>query len=623
MTAPRHAASTLQSVVAPVDHVEQSLPLYVATPGAVEVVGRERFRVRAGGSASFQSYFNAFPASYWQHSTSVGSVTLTLRTVGGGTVSLWRSDASGAAVEVESRPVSGETEQAFDVVLGGFDEGGWLWFEASAGEGGLELSGAWSTGASPVSDGLVSIGITTFNKPDFCVETLGRLGASESLLREIDRVFVIDQGTRLVSEEPGFTEAAGVLGDRLAVVRQANLGGSGGFSRAMAESLDRERSGFVLLLDDDVEVEPESILRAVRFARFCSEPTIVGGHMFDMGKRTVLHAFSEVVNRGPFMWGPPDRAHERHDLGESGLPSESWLHRREVSDFNGWWMCLVPTSVVRELGLALPVFIKWDDAEYGLRAKAAGVSTVSLPGVALWHVAWVDKDDTIDWQAYFHARNRLIVALLHSDRPRGGSLISEYQKQDVKHLLSLQYYPVTLRLRALRDVLDGPGGLHEAMPVRLAEVRELAAEFPEMRLWAPGEAPEPRDGRVEYPPTDGKGPRGLALVFFTLPRVLRHWFSRTPPSLAERPHVQISKRDATWWRLPGFDSVLIDSVERNGAYWYVRDRAAFRRLLWESVKMNRRVKRRWDELQHAYREDARRFTSPGAWERTFGAAAGE
>ena len=49
-------------------------------------------------------------------------------------------------------------------------------------------------------------------------------------------------------------------------------------------------------MDDDIVVEPESIIRLLTFADRCKTPTIVGGHMFDLYDRTVLHTFGEVVN---------------------------------------------------------------------------------------------------------------------------------------------------------------------------------------------------------------------------------------------------------------------------------------------------------------------------------------
>ena len=53
------------------------------------------------------------------------------------------------------------------------------------------------------------------------------------------------------------------LGSKLRVIEQPNLGGSGGFSRAMSEAVSRGDSDYVLLLDDDVVCELEGILRAV------------------------------------------------------------------------------------------------------------------------------------------------------------------------------------------------------------------------------------------------------------------------------------------------------------------------------------------------------------------------
>ena len=99
-----------------------------------------------------------------------------------------------------------------------------------------------------------------------------------------------------------------------------------------------------------------------------------------------------------------------------------------------------------------------------------------MPGVALWHVSWVNKDDSIDWQAYFHARNRIVAGLLHSNAPRGGRLLRHSRRVDLKHLMMMQYYPAALRAMALRDVLSGPEHMRRNLATAMPEARALAAE---------------------------------------------------------------------------------------------------------------------------------------------------
>ena len=54
-------------------------------------------------------------------------------------------------------------------------------------------------------------------------------------------------------------------------------------------------SDYLLIMDDDIQFDPEGILRAVTFADLARRPTIVGGHMFSLYDRSVLHAFAETV----------------------------------------------------------------------------------------------------------------------------------------------------------------------------------------------------------------------------------------------------------------------------------------------------------------------------------------
>ena len=278
---------------------------------------------------------------------------------------------------------------------------------------------------------------------------------------------------------------------------------------------------------------------------------------------------------------------------------------------------------MRDVGLSLPAFIKWDDAEYCLRARDAGYPTVTLPGMALWHVSWLDKDDSIDWQAYFHARNRIVAALLHSPHAGGGSLTSDSERWDLKHLLSMQYYPVTMRHRALRDILSGPAHMqarHADDPRRTAR---RSGRLPrEDRAARRRRDPDDRRGQARLPgaepaPTAPKGPRGIPLALFTVRMTARQWFTNPRPANVAEPQVELAKRDGTWFRLPYFDSALVSTADGAGKVRYTRDRKTFRRLLTDSRRLHRELKRRWPELSQQYRAALPEITSPEAWREHF------
>ena len=227
----------------------------------------------------------------------------------------------------------------------------------------------------------------------------------------------------------------------------------------MYEALKTTDCQHILFMDDDIEIEPDSILRALAMSRGSRRsPMLVGGQMLNLQERSHLHSMGEVVDRGIFMWTAAPNVEYDHDFSRyplSDRENSQLLHRRIDVDFNGWWMCMIPRQVAEELGQPLPLFIKWDDAEYGLRARDAGYPTVTMPGAAIWHMAWSDKDDAIDWQAYFHLRNRLVVASLHMPG-NGRGLVINTVKATIKHLLCLEYSTVAIQNKAIADFLAGP-----------------------------------------------------------------------------------------------------------------------------------------------------------------------
>jgi galactofuranosylgalactofuranosylrhamnosyl-N-acetylglucosaminyl-diphospho-decaprenol beta-1,5/1,6-galactofuranosyltransferase len=628
----------LQNVVFPHDRDPDLLPLY-ADPETWSTIGGEPVRVSsraqlgnvlsrssarvvAGRRLSFGTYFNAFPASYWQHWTTVRDVRLTIRTTGPATILVYRSNGQGISQRVDTREVDGTTTTHIDVVLDSFSDGGWIWFDIVADEKSAVFEGAeWTTEQEPVRSGKASIGITTYNKPDYCVWTLQTLADSPEVLELVDRIFIVDQGDRRVDAEPTFSDVAGRLGETLQIITQPNLGGSGGFARAMAETLERPESDFVQLLDDDVRLEPESVRRSIVFGRYAAVPTLVGGHMFDLLDRPKLHAWAEVVDDEPFMWRTLSQHQFPHDFGVRNLRQTPLLHARLDAGYNGWWMCLIPTEVIRKVGLSLPAFIKWDDAEYCIRAGEAGFPTVSMPGVALWHVAWVGKDDTIDWQAYFHARNRVVAGLLHSRSPQGGTLLRHSRRVDLKHLMMMQYYAVALRHRALRDILRGPRHMRENLATAMPAARALQAKHPETVIHRDtGEPLRSRKGRLVFDPVphpDLVSPRGLRLRWVTASTLVSHWIHRPDPQNLTQPEVEFAKADAFWWRLPKYDSAIVSAADGSGKSVYTRDRGMYRRMLRDSVRLHRRLKREWPRLSAEYRAALPDLTSAEAWRATF------
>jgi galactofuranosylgalactofuranosylrhamnosyl-N-acetylglucosaminyl-diphospho-decaprenol beta-1,5/1,6-galactofuranosyltransferase len=656
---PETVRRVLQRVVFPTDHDSDVLALYVDPDRAVldadqatlgsgrgkvvqlggtaeaeqdvsAVLGRRRYEVRRRQRISFGTYFNGFPASYWRRWTIVDQVRLEVSLSGrDATVVVYSSKPDGRSQRVASEFVdeSGEGTFTFDLPLTPFADGGWYWFDVVAGEEAAVLEGAEWTAEVPAShaqSGTVSVGITTMNRVDFVTELVGQIAGDADVDHVLDRIYLVDQGSKPVKGDPRFEAAQKALGDKLKLIEQGNIGGSGGYARSQYETLKADESTYMMCMDDDVVCEPESIVRSVTFGDLCRRPTIVGGHMFSLYSKARLHSFGEIINRYRFWWMSPPTVQNDWDFASRNLRSSRWLHRRIDVDFNGWFMCLIPTTVLREIGLSLPLFIKWDDSEYGVRAAEAGYPTVTLPGSAVWHVPWTDKNDALDWQAYFHQRNRFIAALLHSPYDRGGRMVRESFNHQVKHLLAHQYSTAELRHRALEDVLAGPERLHEEIGTKLPEIRELRSRYSDAQAdQDPDAFPDVRRKRPPKrgaDPTEPKGPLGQTLA--AVKTAVRQ--AKPPRALSRKyPEARLAAMDAKWWMIAQFDSVVVSMPDGTSSAWLRRDKEEVRSLMTRTVEMHQRLLREWPELARRYQAAMPELVSPERWETTFAASTSE
>ncbi|WP_248582889.1 glycosyltransferase [Nocardioides sp. InS609-2] len=589
-----------------------------------QIESRTSLRIPQGRKLSFGTYFNAFPASYWRRWTIVDEVRLTVELTGAGAgLTVYKSMANGRSQRVDSATVGreGQATFTFDLTLTPFVDGGWYWYDVVSGEeDAVVVSAEWSAEvpADRAEHGSVDIAITTMNRPDFCAKLISQLADDETLRPYLDQVLVMEQGTKLVTDSEFFPAAEKSLGDQLRVIVQGNLGGSGGYARGQLESVRKGTATYAMMMDDDVVCEPEGVVRAVTFGDLATRPTIVGGHMFSLYSRARLHSFGEIVQPWRFWWMTPLDGFSDWDLAARNLRSSRWLHKRVDVDFNGWFMCLIPRVTLEQIGLSLPLFIKWDDSEFGLRAKAAGFPTVTFPGAAVWHVPWTDKNDALDWQAYFHHRNRFVAALLHSPYPRGGRMLRESINHQIAHLVSMQYSTAELRHQAMEDVLAGPGHLHEMLPGKLAEVNAFRKQFTDAQL-RPDRESFP-DVRRKKPPRKGRDiveiPGRWAQLVTAGLAPIRHL--KPARDLAkEHPEVEIRAMDAKWYRLASYDSAVVSMNDGTSAAFYKRDSAHFRELVKKTIEIHERFRREWPRLAEEYRAALGDITSPEAWDKTF------
>ena len=234
----------------------------LSSAGAAQAVSPGRVCLVAGQSIEFSGWLDALPLGYWARFTTVETVRLQVTSSAPLDVTVRVSDGLGICRDVASGSTrEGTYEARFDI--GASAGGGWAWPVLTAGVGTevADVTWAWSTDDIAPQPNSLAVAITTFNRPEAWLRQLGTLTtaarAGGSLDGVLGRVVLVDQGSSPVTESAGFAAVRDFLGERLTVIRQQNLGGSGGFTRGLHEGLKDPAITHVALLDDDALVQPE------------------------------------------------------------------------------------------------------------------------------------------------------------------------------------------------------------------------------------------------------------------------------------------------------------------------------------------------------------------------------
>lgn len=575
---------------------------------------RERTRVRLapGSRVSTNTYFGRFHATYWQRWTPVAEIDADAVLSGTGRVRLMASDSNKVSRIIAAHDVEDATGEEIRLVgrVDRFVDGGGMWLEITTETGELTVSDVrWSVAISrPVPR--TDVVICTYNRVDDCLNTLQALAHDPEALDAVGTVQVVDQGSDPLESRPRFAEVSAALGTRLRYVRQPNLGGAGGFTRGLFDATagEPDQHHDVLLMDDDVLLEPEILIRLTAFAASTSHPTIVGGQMLNLLHPAHLHISAERAEPELLQVGMPvpGAMREAYLLGKDARDLPTVQDQRVDTEYNGWWSCLIPAAIVRAVGYPLPLFFQWDDIEFGYRARAHGFPTVALPGAGVWHAdfGWKDWDE---WHRYFNMRNGLITAALHSGfsvrriTRRLAGLFSQY-------LVGMQYGLAATLLEAVEDFLEGPSVLHDGSAAAAGKIRKIRSAYPET---------------VMHPMTDARDDfRDLQVVRAANPPGSEHltWLKRAAFHLTDRSAHRtgfVTAGDAHWWHVSTFERAVVTDMSEQGFRVRTRDRSRALELARRGGRLFRRFVSEGPATAQLYRDEMGRLTSRANWARLY------
>ncbi len=560
--------------------------------------------VAPGTTLFFDTYFGAFFESHWRLNTRMRRLSLSVTVTGPCMVRVKRRSVGVDQLLGEARTGSGTRTLGFAIpdISMNFREYGLLFFEVTAlGPGATFREAAWlGTGpAAPVAMGIV---FCTFNRERFIAGVLAAMVADPAVLARLDRIVVVNQGRTGLRQHPEIAPLAGQLGGRLTIIEQNNFGGAGGFTRGLLATLEDPALTHCALLDDDIRLEPDTILRLIAFLSLAGE-VAVGGQMLDGVRPTRLYENGAVIDSRD--WFPKPSQHDLDLLDPDGL---DLLAQPQPVHFNGWWCFALSLDIVRRTGLPLPCFIRGDDAEYGMRLYRSGVPTIVLPGAAVWHEPFYLKLN--GWQLYYETRNLLVLAALH-DRFSPRAALRRAGRNWLIHLLTFRYYGAALIGRGIADFLQGPQILRQDPQALHKGVVELRTTYGPVQV---GRRHVVDRAVVARMPRHRLG----FLVLFTIV-LLRNALL---PTARSNP-VMVRQGEFSWVGLRRIDRYVLDNWWEPELSTYRRDRGTFWTLAWRILPVMAQLLTRGSRVAASWQAASSELTSTRFWNTYLGRAGSE
>ena len=586
----------LQRLVLPRAETTEPL-LYVRTQGDVSFTNETAVLVK-GAELSFDTSFGVFAAGRWKRLTSVDCLSVTVHASGSGRIELVgvRTVVRGLSLQekiVASSGISSSGKTTLEVPDFAKTSIGTYFIRVSAEQSDVVVSGGqWTTTTTAPREVRLSLSITTFNRQDYVKPTVAKvlqLVENVDSLRDRMRILVVDNARNI-----NFDTAPNAP---ITVVQNPNLGGAGGFARGIIHLRDEGWSTHVLLMDDDITLEPEALVRTFALFTFARDANLcIHGAMLSEEQ-----AWMQFEAGSKYRWRSlyPLRAIGREDdLRERKLALRD-AHEKKFA-YTAWWYTAFPISITRDN--PLPVFVRGDDVAFGL--MHTGKHSVTMNGVIVWHADFGLKNNPSS--LFYEKRNFAIVDTLVFANHHWWHLARRFIALSFRNLFSMRYASVEYMIRGVRAYLAGPEALmatdHSALHDELRKVTE--------------EKPGPLTAELAAVAITKPRPKAIRLIGFALaiplvggyilPKIMRRDVLKTAPidsravGLATRYNRILYRHD----RLP--EGFLVE-----------RDSRRFFSLLREVCVVTKDIALNYRRLKREYKAAYPTLVSDASWHARF------
>ncbi|MBR4305619.1 MAG: CDP-glycerol glycerophosphotransferase family protein [Ruminiclostridium sp.] len=441
----------LQKLLFPSTDICANTKMYYNGENVTVIANEESCNIPNEQTLSANTYFNSFSIEKWTKYTILDNLTLNVTLKGKFAVSIHQTYKMHNKIKdtiVAEQLINSARKAHCKIDIPLKEKKGLFYFTLKAlSDDAIYFGGAYESAVKEkaLPDVKLAIGICTFKREAYVANNMRVLNeailenSSSPLYNKLE-IFISDNSKTLGTD---------LESDYIHIFPNRNLGGSGGFTRAMIEAKKAsETKNFthILMMDDDIRLNPDSIVRTYTMLRLLKpehKDAFIGGHMLKIDDPAVQ---SEAADHWDIVAHHPVKFNYN-------LENINFLIKNEIEDtvnHFGWWYCCMPMGVISDNNLPLPIFIKRDDIEYGLRN---GKTFITLNGVCVWHEPFEYK--SASYLEYYYFRNMCIMNSRHRLSFSADRLISEVKNRVLKFVLCYRYKDAELSLLGVQHYLKG------------------------------------------------------------------------------------------------------------------------------------------------------------------------